>query len=58
MQIDAVATKEEQEYLTTLCKSEADSLGRIVAGVLCLLKLDKSLGQATIDQLANLGMVS
>jgi hypothetical protein len=31
-------------------------MGRITAGILCLLKLDKSLGQGTIEQLCNLGM--
>ncbi|KAM0845720.1 hypothetical protein ACQ4PT_056188 [Festuca glaucescens] len=51
----AVLTKEEQEYLSTLCRSEADSLGRIAAAVLLLLELDGSLGQAAIDQLASLG---
>jgi hypothetical protein len=39
-----------------LCSSEADAMGRITAGILRLLKLDKSLGQGTIDQLRNLGM--
>jgi hypothetical protein len=58
MQTGAVLTKEEQEYLSTLCRSEADSLGRIAAAVLLLLELDGSLGQAAIDQLASLGMFS
>jgi len=38
-----------------LCRSEADAMGRITAGILRLLKLDKSLGQGTIEQLRNLG---
>lgn len=53
--IEAVATKEELEYLVGLCKSEVDSMGRIAAGILRLLKLDGSIGQAAIDQLSNLG---
>lgn len=56
MQIEAVATKEELEHLAMLCRSEADAMGRITAGILRLLKLDKSLGQGTIEQLRNLGM--
>ncbi|KAG8043594.1 hypothetical protein GUJ93_ZPchr0458g22720 [Zizania palustris] len=56
--IEAVATKEELEHLTMLCRSEADAMGRITAGILRLLKLDKSLGQGTIEQLRNLGMSS
>ena len=54
-QIEAVATKEELEHLAMLCRSEADAMGRITAGILRLLKLDKSLGQGTIEQLRNLG---
>ncbi|CAN6277009.1 unnamed protein product [Urochloa humidicola] len=53
--IEAVATKEELEHLAILCRSEADAMGRITAGILRLLKLDKSLGQGTIEQLRNLG---
>ncbi|KAF3325649.1 UHRF1-binding protein 1-like protein [Carex littledalei] len=53
--IEAVATKEEIEHLVELCRGEADSLGRITAAILKLLKLDKSLGQATLDQLSSLG---
>lgn len=56
MQIEAIATKEELEHLVFLCRSEVDSMGRIAAGMLRLLKLDKSLGQGTMDQLSNLGM--
>lgn len=55
MQIEAVATKEELEHLASLCRSEIDSMGRIAAGMLRLLKLDKSLGQGAMDQLTNLG---
>ncbi|XP_038975702.1 uncharacterized protein LOC103697743 isoform X2 [Phoenix dactylifera] len=53
--IEAVATKEELEHLAFLCRSEVDSMGRIAAGILRLLKLDKSLGEAAIHQLCNLG---
>lgn len=48
-------TKEELQHLVLLCKSEADSMGRIIAGVICLLKLEGSIGHAAIDQLRNLG---
>ncbi|XP_010906366.1 uncharacterized protein [Elaeis guineensis] len=53
--IEAVATKEELEHLVCLCRSEVDSMGRIAAGILRLLKLDKSLGEAAIHELCNLG---
>ena len=50
--------KAELQYLALLCKSEVDSLGRIAAGVLRILKLDGSLGSAAISQLSNLGKIS
>ncbi|KAF3779944.1 UHRF1-binding protein 1-like [Nymphaea thermarum] len=53
--IEAVATKEELEYLVLLCRSEFDAMGRIAAGILRVLKLEKSIGRSTIDQLSNLG---
>ncbi|KAG9159588.1 hypothetical protein Leryth_013568 [Lithospermum erythrorhizon] len=53
--IEAVVTKDELEYLTILCKSEVDSLGRITAGVLRLLKLESSIGPQALGQLSNLG---
>ncbi|QHO12601.1 uncharacterized protein DS421_15g508350 [Arachis hypogaea] len=53
--IEAAVTKDELQHLTLLCKSEIDSIGRITAGVLRLLKLEGSVGQAVIDQLGNLG---
>ncbi|GAA0141357.1 hypothetical protein LIER_02516 [Lithospermum erythrorhizon] len=53
--IEAVVTKDELEYLTILCKSEVDSMGRITAGVLRLLKLESSIGPQGISQLSNLG---
>ncbi|VAH36974.1 unnamed protein product [Triticum turgidum subsp. durum] len=53
--IEAVAKREELEHLAMICRSEADAMGRITAGILRLLKLDKSLGQGTIEQLRNLG---
>lgn len=56
MQIEAVVTKDEVQYLTFLCKSEIDSMGRITAGILRLLKLEGSVGQSVMNQLGNLGM--
>ncbi|OMP04511.1 UHRF1-binding protein 1-like protein [Corchorus olitorius] len=53
--IEAVVTKDELQHLALLCQSEVDSMGRIAAGVLRLLKLEKSLGKETIDKLSNLG---
>ncbi|GAB4846211.1 hypothetical protein Ancab_025207 [Ancistrocladus abbreviatus] len=53
--IEAVVTKDELQHLAFLCKSEADSMGRIAAGILRLLKLEGSIGQAAIDQLSNIG---
>ncbi|XP_044465599.1 uncharacterized protein LOC123195809 isoform X2 [Mangifera indica] len=53
--IEAIVTKNELQHLAFLCKSEVDSMGRITAGVLRLLKLEKSIGQAAINQLSNLG---
>ncbi|KAJ7981617.1 UHRF1-binding protein 1-like [Quillaja saponaria] len=53
--IEAVVTKDELQHLAFLCKSEIDSMGRIAAGILRLLKLEGSVGQAAIDQLSNLG---
>lgn len=53
--IEAIVTKDEVEHLAFLCKSEVESMGRIAAGVLRLLKLEKTIGQAAIDQLSNLG---
>lgn len=53
--MEAIVTKDELEHLAFLCKSEVDSIGRIAAGVLRLLKLEKSIGQGAIDQLSNLG---
>ncbi|KAF5730584.1 hypothetical protein HS088_TW19G00176 [Tripterygium wilfordii] len=52
--IEAVVTKDELQHLAFMCKSEVDSMGRIAAGILRLLKLEKSVGQAAIDQLSNL----
>ncbi|XP_057506904.1 uncharacterized protein LOC130790055 isoform X1 [Actinidia eriantha] len=56
--IEAVVTKDELQHLAVLCKSEVDSMGRIAAGVLRVLKLEGSLGQAAISQLSNLGSES
>ncbi|KAK9673983.1 hypothetical protein RND81_12G203200 [Saponaria officinalis] len=53
--IEAVVTKSELQHLAFLCKSEVDSMGRVAAVVLQLLKLEGSIGQSAIDQLNNLG---
>ncbi|XP_058219969.1 uncharacterized protein LOC131330417 isoform X2 [Rhododendron vialii] len=53
--IEAVVTKDELQHLAFLCKSEVDSMGRIAAGVLRVLKLEGSIGEAAINQLSNLG---
>lgn len=53
--VEAVVTKDELQHLTFLCKSEVDSMGRIVAGVLRVLKLEESVGHGTLNQLSNLG---
>ncbi|KAL9236361.1 hypothetical protein vseg_011041 [Gypsophila vaccaria] len=53
--IEAVVTKSELQHLAFLCKSEVDSMGRVAAVVLRLLKLEGSIGQSAIDQLTNLG---
>ncbi|KAJ4981286.1 hypothetical protein NE237_032123 [Protea cynaroides] len=53
--IEAVATKEELQHVASLCKSEVNSMGRIAAGILRVLKLEGSIGQAALDQLSNLG---
>ncbi|KAL3639929.1 hypothetical protein CASFOL_014897 [Castilleja foliolosa] len=56
--IEAVVKKDELQYLAMLCKSEVDSMGRIAAGVLRILKLDGSVSSAAISQLSNLGSES
>lgn len=53
--IEAIVTKDELQHLAFLGKSEIDSMGRIAVGVLRVLKLDKSIGKAAINQLSNLG---
>lgn len=57
LQIEAIVTKDELQHLAFLFKSEVDSMGRITAGILRLLKLEGSIGQAAMDQLSNLGML-
>ncbi|GAU41308.1 hypothetical protein TSUD_93880, partial [Trifolium subterraneum] len=56
--IEAVVTKDEFQHLAFLCRSEIDSMGRITAGILRLLKLEGSVGQSVMDQLGNLGSES
>ncbi|KAI9083050.1 hypothetical protein K1719_034954 [Acacia pycnantha] len=53
--IEVVVTKDEFQHLAFLCQSEIDSMGRITAGILRLLKLEGSVGQPAMDQLSNLG---
>lgn len=48
-------TKAELKYLAFLCKSEVDSMGRIAAGILRVLKLENKIGAGAISQLSNLG---
>lgn len=48
-------TKAELKYLAFLCKSEVDSMGRIAAGILRVLKLESKIGHGVISQLSNLG---
>lgn len=50
-------TKDELQHLAFLCKSEVDSMGRLAAGVLRVLKLEGSIGEAAINQLSNLGIL-
>ncbi|KAE8703192.1 hypothetical protein F3Y22_tig00110472pilonHSYRG00006 [Hibiscus syriacus] len=54
--IEAVVTKDELQHLAFLCKCEVDSMGRLAAGVLRLLKLENSLGKNAVDKLSNLGI--
>lgn len=54
-QIKVVVKKDELQHVTNLCKLEIDSMGRIAVGILRLLKLDGSVGQAALDQLSHLG---
>ncbi|CAI9261166.1 unnamed protein product [Lactuca saligna] len=53
--IEVVVRKEELQHVAQMCKLEIDSMGRIAAGILRLLKLDGPVGQATLDQLSRLG---
>ncbi|KAL4554897.1 hypothetical protein LXL04_037506 [Taraxacum kok-saghyz] len=53
--VEAIVTKHELQHVAKLCKSEVDSMGRITAGVLRVLKLENSIGQTAMDQLTNLG---
>ena len=47
-----------EQHVAQLCKSEVDSMGRITAGVLRVLKLEGSVGQSAMNQLSNLGKIS
>ncbi|GKD78149.1 hypothetical protein Tco_1340770, partial [Tanacetum coccineum] len=52
--VEAVVTKDELQHVARLCKSEVDSMGRITAGALRVLKLEGSLSQSAMNQLSNL----
>ncbi|OIT00798.1 hypothetical protein A4A49_60139 [Nicotiana attenuata] len=52
--IEAVVTKAELQYLAFLSKSEVDSMSRVAAGILRVLKLEGSIGPGAIRQLSNL----
>ncbi|KAE8732178.1 2-oxoglutarate-dependent dioxygenase [Hibiscus syriacus] len=54
--IEAIIAKDEFEHLAFLCKTEVDSMGRLAAGILRMLKFEKSLGKYTINKLGNLGI--
>lgn len=58
LQIEAIVTKDELQHLALLFKSEVDSMGRITVGILRLLKLEGSIGEAAMNQLSNLGMLN
>ena len=49
------ATKEEVEYLIETVRLEIEAASRIAAGLMQLLKLQNSIGQAAITQLSNIG---
>ncbi|GLT83490.1 hypothetical protein SLE2022_017770 [Rubroshorea leprosula] len=53
--IEAIVTKDELQHLALLGKSEIDSMGRLTASFLRLLKLEKSIGKEAIDKLSKLG---
>ncbi|XP_024515428.1 uncharacterized protein LOC112340731 [Selaginella moellendorffii] len=53
--IEMDATKDELEFLVEIAKAEAEAASRITVGLLRLLQLQGSLGQAAIVQLSSLG---
>eukprot|EP00252_Welwitschia_mirabilis_P020494 TRINITY_DN5043_c0_g1_i2.p1 TRINITY_DN5043_c0_g1~~TRINITY_DN5043_c0_g1_i2.p1 ORF type:complete len:1276 (-),score=282.24 TRINITY_DN5043_c0_g1_i2:26-3853(-) len=53
--VEVEATKEELDHLVLLSKSEIEAFSRIAVGILQVLHLHNSLGQAAINQLSNLG---
>ncbi|KAJ7541505.1 hypothetical protein O6H91_10G063200 [Diphasiastrum complanatum] len=53
--VEMEATKDEVENLVMLIKLEIEAASRIAAGILMLLELHGSLGQAAIEHLSNLG---
>ncbi|TYI80326.1 hypothetical protein E1A91_D05G080900v1 [Gossypium mustelinum] len=57
-QIEAVLTKDELQHLTFLCTSEVDSIGRLTAGILWLLKLEKCAALITESSNSESSLVS
>eukprot|EP00250_Pteridium_aquilinum_P021537 c25158_g2_i1 orf=3038-6676(+) len=57
-QVEMEATKEEVEYLIETVRLEIESASRVAAGLMQLLELRGSLGQATIKQLSSIGSSS
>ncbi|KAI3717883.1 hypothetical protein L1987_69791 [Smallanthus sonchifolius] len=53
--IEIIASKDEVQHVTQLCKLEISSLGRIAAGIMQLLKLDGSVGQTALNQISHPG---
>ncbi|GKB60151.1 protein LAZ1 [Tanacetum coccineum] len=56
--VEAVVTKDELQHVAQLCKSEVDSMGRIIARALRALKLEGSFGESAMNQLSNLVKIS
>lgn len=53
--VEAQATKEEVKYLIETFKLEIEAASRIAAGLMQLLQLQGSIGQAAIQQLSSIG---
>lgn len=53
--VEIEATKEDVEYLIETVRLEIESASRVAAGLMQLLELKGSIGQATIKQLSSIG---